>query len=153
MVFCTAFVWFRSLVFSVVNVTSDDGSASVDHRHRLRFCCLSAEMCHFIPGEAARKCPVPFQERVNLVRAQVEFQRNFDFRVGEIILSFWFHQFSCLGAIKGEWSKSVLVKPQGLRIQVIGFRDSGFRIEDVSNLKILPAPNLSILGPGFDIKV
>lgn len=110
-------------------------------------------MCHFILGEAARDCPVPSQERVNLLRAQVEFQRNCDFRAGEIILSLWFHQFSCLGAAKGEWSKSVLVKPLGLRIQVLGFRGSGFRIEDVSNLKILPAPNPSILGPGFDIKI
>jgi hypothetical protein len=41
----------------------------------------------------------------------------------------------------------------GLRIQVLGFRDSGFRIEDVSNLKILPTPNPSILGPGFGIKI
>jgi hypothetical protein len=46
-----------------------------------------------------------------------------------------------------------LVKPLGLRIQVLGFRDSGFSIEDFSNLKILPAPNLSILGSGFDIKI
>jgi hypothetical protein len=68
---------------------------------------------------------------------------------------FGFTNFPVWGAVKGEWSKSVLflVKPLGLRIQVLGFRDSGFSIEDVSNLKILPAPNLSILGSGFGIKI
>lgn len=81
-------------------------------------------------GEAARDWLVPLQDRVKLLRAQVELQRNSEIRAGEILLSFGFHQFP-VSELPRESGPSLFWLTPGSRIQVLGFWGLGFRIQRV----------------------